>query len=160
MELLLCVAYLNPCDSFIAFDKGKLICLTQFYPAEFSNVEILVLDNQLETYIVDLRSHDGFTSLKGINDLSIKLVETKKHIMYPLVYLLVKLALILSVSTASVERAFSAMKIVKNRLRNRMGDSWMNDCLVTYIENDIFCKIDNEKILQCFQNMKTRREQL
>ena len=123
MELLLCVAYLNPCDSFIAFYKGKLIRLAQFYPAEFSNIEILVLDNQLETYIVDLRSHDGFTNLKGINDLSIKLVKTKKHIFYPLVYLLVKLALILPVSTASVERAFSAMKIVKNHLRNRMRDS-------------------------------------
>ena len=36
----------------------------------------------------------------------------------------------------------------------------MNDFLVTYIEKDVFCKIDNEKILQCFQNMKTRKEQL
>ena len=77
-------ASLNPCDSFIAFDKGKLICLAQFYSAEFSNVEILVLDNQLETYIVDLRSHDGFTSLKGINDFSIKLVETKKKYCVPI----------------------------------------------------------------------------
>ena len=90
-----------------------LIYLAQFYPAEFSNVEILSFDNQLKTYIVDLRSHDEFTSLKGINDLSTKLMETKKHIVYLLVYLLVKLALILPVSTASVERAFSTMKIVK-----------------------------------------------
>ena len=75
-------------------------------------------------------------------------------------YLLVKLALILPVSTASIERIFSAIKIVKNRLRNRIKDSWMNDCLVMYIEKDIFCKIDNENILQCFQNMKTRKEQL
>ncbi|KAJ0975429.1 hypothetical protein J5N97_017394 [Dioscorea zingiberensis] len=160
MELLLCVAYLSPCNSFAAFDKGKLIHLAQFYPSEFSETELHVLDNQLETYIIDLRSHDEFKSLKGINELSIKLVETKKHIVYPLVYLLVKLALILPVSTASVERVFSAMKIVKNRLRNRMGDSWMNDCLITYIEKEIFCSIDNEKILHRFQTMKTRREQL
>ena len=112
------MASLNPCDSFIAFDKEKLIRLAQFYPIEFSNVKILVLNNQRETYIVDLRSHDGFTSLKDINDLSLKLVGTKKHIVYLLVYLLVKLALILSVSTASVERVFSVMKIVKNRLCN------------------------------------------
>ena len=113
MELLLCAASLNPCDSFTAFDKEMLIRLAQFYPAEFSNVEILALDNQLKTYIVDLRSHDELTSLKGINDLSTKPAETKKHIMYLLVYLLVKLALILSVSTTSVKRAFSTMKIVK-----------------------------------------------
>ena len=28
MKLLLCVAFLNSCDSFIVFDKKKLICLT------------------------------------------------------------------------------------------------------------------------------------
>ena len=49
------------------------------------------------------------------------------------------------------------MKIVKNRLRNRLGDAWMNDCLVTYIEKDVFNKIDNEQIIQRFQNMKSHR---
>ena len=53
MELLLCAVSLNPCDSFTVFDKEMLIRLAQFYPAKFSNVEILVLDNQVETYIVD-----------------------------------------------------------------------------------------------------------
>ncbi len=54
--------------------------------------------------------------------LAKKLVETKKNIVYLLVYLLVELSLILPVTTATVERAFSAMKFVKNRLHNRMGD--------------------------------------
>jgi hypothetical protein len=69
----------------------------------------------------------------------------KKDITYPLVYSLVTLSLILQVVTATVERTFSAMNIVKNCLRNRMRDQWMNDCLVTYIENDIFKTISNEK---------------
>ncbi|XP_057769458.1 uncharacterized protein LOC130989445 [Salvia miltiorrhiza] len=63
-------------------------------------------------------------------------------------------------ATASVERAFSAMKLVKSDLRNRMQDEWMNDSLIVYIENDIFSTIDNEKILQRFQSMSTRRNQL
>ncbi|XP_057418559.1 uncharacterized protein LOC130712758 [Lotus japonicus] len=46
-ELLLCVACLSPRDSFVAFDKEKLIRLAQFYPSEFSHVELLVLDSQL-----------------------------------------------------------------------------------------------------------------
>jgi hypothetical protein len=87
------------------------------------------------------------------------MVEMKKDITYPLVYSLVTLSLILSVAIATVERAFSAMNIVKNRLRNRMGDQWMNDCLVMYIEKDIFKTINNEKIMQRFQGMKTRRGQ-
>jgi len=88
------------------------------------------------------------------------MVGMKKDITYPLVYSLVTLSLILSVAIATVERAFSAMNIVKNRLRNRMGDQWMNDCLVMYIEKDIFKTINNEKIMQRFQGMKTRRGQL
>ncbi|CAK8542614.1 unnamed protein product [Lathyrus sativus] len=41
-----------------------------------------------------------------------------------------------------------------------MGDDWLNDCLVTYIERDIFVDVENEKIIQHFQNMKNCREQL
>ena len=41
-----------------------------------------------------------------------------------------------------------------------MRDRWMNDCLMVYIEKDVACSIDNEIIMQRFQNMKTRRRQL
>jgi hypothetical protein len=41
-----------------------------------------------------------------------------------------------------------------------MGDKWMNDSLVVYIEKDIFDKIDNEVIMKQFQNIKTQIEQL
>ena len=87
-------------------------------------------------------------------------MSTRKHETYPLIYLLVKLALTLPVVTATVERNFSAMKYIKNELRNRMGKRWMNDCLMVYIEKDVVCSIDNETIMQRFQNMKTRKRQL
>ena len=48
------------------------------------------------------------------------------------------------------------MNIIKNRLRNQIGDQWMNDCLVTYIEKDKFKTIKCEEIMQRFQNMKNR----
>ena len=41
-----------------------------------------------------------------------------------------------------------------------MKDEKMNDCLLAYIEKDIFNNIDNEAIMQRFQNMKNRRGQL
>ena len=69
---------------------------------------------------------------------------------------LVTLALILLLTTATVERVFSTMNIIKNRLRNQIGDQWINDCLVTYIEKDIFKTIKCEEIMQRFQNMKNR----
>ena len=83
---------------------------------------------------------------------------TAKDKVYQLV--LRTLALILPVTTATVERTFSAMSIIKNQLRNQMGDQWMNGCLVTYIDRDLFDKIDNEVIMYRFQNMKSRRGQL
>jgi membrane-anchored glycerophosphoryl diester phosphodiesterase (GDPDase) len=137
-----------------------LIRLAKFYPSEFSTVELMKLDSQLETFIIDLRSDDQFSKLNGIVDLSEMLVKTKKHIVYPMIYLLLKLVLILPVATATVERSFSAMKYVKNGLRNRMRDEWLNDCLVTYIESDIFDNVDTEKIIEHFQNMKPHKGQL
>ena len=145
---------------FSASDKEKLLRLAQLYPNDFSSIELIVLENQLITYILDMRSSGEFSMLNGISALAEKLVLTKKNTVYPLVYLLVKLALILPISTTSVERGFSAMKIVKNRLRNRMGDQLLNDSLITYIKKAVFDGIGNEAIMHRFQNMKNRCRQL
>ena len=147
---------LNPDSLFLAFNKEKLIGLAQFYPSDFSTIQVSFLDNQLETYIHDMRSIEEFSAFKGIGQLAKKMVEMKKNVSYPLVYSLVTLALILLVATATVERGFSAMNIIKNQLCNQIGDQWMNDCLVTYIEKDIFKTIECEEIMQRFQNIKSR----
>jgi len=154
------MACLNPSDSFSTFNKEKLIRLALFYPSEFSIVDLMLLGDQLDTYIIDLRGDDEFSGIEGIASLVEKIVKTKKNLTFSLVYMLIKLSLLLSVATATVERVFSAMHIVKIRLRNRMKDKLMNDSLVVYIEKDIFDKIDNGTIIKRFQNIKTRREQL
>ncbi|XP_058783530.1 uncharacterized protein LOC131658224 [Vicia villosa] len=159
-RLLICMVCLCPSNLFFTFDKAKLMEFAKFYSSEFCPTSLVMLDNQFETYIIDMRMSAEFASLKGINDLSKKLVATKRHIVYPLLYKLLKLALILPVATATVERSFFAMKILKTRLRNRIGDELMNNCLVTYIEKDVFSKIDNELIIQRFQNLRPRRGQL
>ena len=160
IDLLLCMAYLNPSNSFVAFDKEKLILLAKFYPSNFLGTNILALDSQLQNYIFDMRSNDFFLEFQRVSKLAEKLVSTRKYEIYPLVYLLVKLALTLPIVTATVKISFLAMKYIKNELRNQMRDQWMNDCLIVYIEKDLVCNIDNETIMQRFQNMKTRRGQL
>ncbi|XP_057461111.1 uncharacterized protein LOC130751528 [Actinidia eriantha] len=159
-ELLVCMACLSPANSFSAFDKQKLIRLTSFYPNDFSTHDCMVLEDQLDSYEYDMRFSSEFEGLKGLGELAQKMVETKRSGVYPLVYRLLKLALVLPVATASVERAFSAMKIVKNRLRNRMGDQFLNDSLLVYIEKKRFKEISNDAIIVRFQKMKTRRGQL
>ena len=103
-----------------------------------------------------MQSIEEFSTFRGIGQIVEKMVEMKKNVSYQLIYSLVTLALILLVATATVERAFSIMNIIKNRLRNQIGDQWMNNCLVTYIEKDIFKTIKYEKIMQRFQNIKNR----
>ncbi|KAK4255996.1 hypothetical protein QN277_008919 [Acacia crassicarpa] len=156
-NLLECMACLNPCNSFSEFDKNKLCKFAGYYPSDFDLIDLVMLEYQLDTYIVDVQSDPNFLNLQGIADLAKRMVEKKKHIVYPLVYLLVKLALTLPVATASVERAFSAMKYIKNALRNQMGDEWLNDCLVPYIEKDVFDSIDNKTIMMEFQKLRPRR---
>jgi hypothetical protein len=73
---------------------------------------------------------------------------------------MIKLALILPVATATINKIFLAFKLVKNRLHDQIRGDLLNDCVVTYINKDIFKSVDNEKILQCFHYMKSCNERL
>ena len=92
-------------------------------------------------------NNDLFLEFQGVGELAEKLVKKRTHETYLLVYLLVKLVLTILVATATVERSFLTMKYIKNELHNRMGDQWMNDCLVVYIEREVTYSIDNEIIM-------------
>ncbi|KAJ0802246.1 hypothetical protein HanPI659440_Chr03g0126961 [Helianthus annuus] len=159
MELLVCMGSLSPIDSFSSFDKQKLIRLAEFYPNEFSSIDLRHLNNQLDNYIDDVRKDERFMGLKDIKELSKKLVEVKKHQVYNLVYLLIKLALILPIATASVERASSAMTYVKKELKNSVSDELLNDRLVAYVEGEVHFKISNDDIIKNFESSKIRQEQ-
>jgi hypothetical protein len=91
------------------------------------------------------------TNLKSIIELSAMLVETNKHQQYFLVYKLLKLVLILPVATASVERVFSSMNYVKNKLRNKMSDEYLKNALVTFVERDFFSQVKDEDVIKIFQ---------
>ncbi|XP_042426243.1 uncharacterized protein LOC122014124 [Zingiber officinale] len=130
-EVLTCIACLDPKDSFSQFDIGKLLHLAELYLEDFSLTDRVILEDQLETYIQNVQGE--FSMIEDLGSLAKKLVETGKNTIFPLVYHLIELVLVLPVATASVERVFSAMKIIKTDLRNRMGDEWMNDSLVVYI---------------------------
>ncbi|KAI5677984.1 hypothetical protein M9H77_08934 [Catharanthus roseus] len=117
---------------------------------DFSNTDKFELKAQLNTYISYMRSSDGtaFSGLSDIGDLAKKMVETKSQKFFNLVYRLIEFALVLPVAT------------VINDLRNRMGDEFLNNSLVCYVEQEAFMSIENENILQRFQNMQTRKIKL
>jgi hypothetical protein len=83
-----------------------LINYARFYPLEFSCLEFIGLYNQRENYILDVCFYEQFFNLEGNSDLSRMLVITRKHIAYPIVYLILKLALLLFVANATVRKVF------------------------------------------------------
>ena len=131
--------------------------LAEFYPDDIPSNAFQRLEMQLDNYIDDLRKDDSFKDLNNLVDLSVKLVETQRDKVYDLVYLLLKLVLILPVATASVERAFSAMNSVKNKSRNRLSDNVLDAILCTYIEREIFSKVNEDDILETFMAITKRR---
>jgi hypothetical protein len=88
-----------------------------------------------------MRRDERFRKVKNLIELSVMLVQTKKSIKHDIVYKLLKLVLVLLVATATVERVFSSMNYVKKKLRNKMRDQYLNDCLVTFIECDFFLEV-------------------
>jgi hypothetical protein len=45
----------------------------------------------------------------------------------------------------------------KNSLRNRMNDGLLDDCLIIFIERDIFLNVKEEDITNCFMVISRRR---
>ncbi|GKC94028.1 zinc finger MYM-type protein 1-like protein [Tanacetum coccineum] len=134
-ELLVCMGCLRPNDSFLAFNKDKLVRLAKLYPSSYSELDRVYLDVELETFLFDMKTNSKFPQLKGIERLASKLVKKKKHIIYHLIYPLIKLVLVLPVSTASVEKSHfsAAMKYCKTRLgdlRNQNRRERKNECLL------------------------------
>ncbi|KRH71710.1 hypothetical protein GLYMA_02G163400v4 [Glycine max] len=107
---------------YVAIDKICVEMDHRFSEGNFSDDDRGTIRDQLETYVLQVRRNASFSTCEDVQSLAMKMVQTEKHLVFPLVYKLIELALILPVSTASVERAFSAMKIIKSKLRNKIND--------------------------------------
>ncbi|KAH1208753.1 Zinc finger MYM-type protein 1 [Glycine max] len=158
--ILDCFSCLDPKNSFSKFDVDKLARLADIYHADFSDDDRGTIRDQLETYVLQVRRNASFSTCEDVQSLAMKMVQTEKHLVFPLVYKLIELALILPVSTASVERAFSAMKIIKSKLRNKINDVWFNDLMVCYTEREIFKSLDDIDIIRTFTAKKSRKGHL
>ena len=159
-RLLKCIACLDPRDSFSNFDHDKLVELANIYSIDFSSQELYLLTDQLNIYIDVMKRSTEFLACDSLSSLALKLVQSRQHLVFPLVYRLIRLALTLPVATASVERVFSAMNIIKTDLRNKMGDHWLNDLMVCFVEREIFAKISDKEIMVHFHALKNRRGHL
>ena len=56
IELLLCMACLDPTNLFSTYDKTKLLQFAKFYPNEFLTVKLIAFEHQLDNYILSMHS--------------------------------------------------------------------------------------------------------
>jgi hypothetical protein len=127
-----------------------LIKLVEFCPHDFDFKALVKLHFQMECYINDVSKDENFTNLRSLTEISMMLVKTDRILRYHIIYKLLKLVLVLPVATAGVERVFSSMKFIKNKLRSKMGQRFLNGCFVTFIERD-FLQVRDDGIITSFQ---------
>ncbi|KAM0827454.1 hypothetical protein ACQ4PT_068178 [Festuca glaucescens] len=156
-ELLILCNALDPRDSFSSLKIDDVCSLaSKYYSDDFSEQEINNLRCQLQHYELDVPTNPRFQNLSSVSDLCHQLAKTGKSVDYNLIDRLIRLVLTLPVSTAMTERAFSAIKLVKTRLRNKMEDGFLRDCLLIYIEKEIAVGFSTDEIIDEF-NTDTRR---
>ncbi|KAH9779330.1 TTF-type domain-containing protein [Citrus sinensis] len=125
LELLTLSSSLNPIDAFKSFKIEDICSLAErFYPEDFTKIELQALRRQLECFETDIHSLQEFQNITSLAKLCQRLVETRKSQIYLLLNRLIRLVLTLHVSTATTERAFSAMKLIKTTHRNKMENEF------------------------------------
>ncbi|PWA54958.1 hypothetical protein CTI12_AA430160 [Artemisia annua] len=155
-ELLLLSVTLDPRKSFNADDICKLV--TKYYPLDFTEQERIEFRLELQHYELD--NDPRLKNISSLSELCRGLQITEKSEMYPLIDRLVRLILTLPVSTATSERAFSKMKLVKTRLRSTMSDDFLKSSMILSIEREIVGTLCTEKMIDDFYSKSQRRVQM
>ncbi|KAL4107179.1 hypothetical protein QTP88_017562 [Uroleucon formosanum] len=91
--------------------------------------------------------HDLYSISKILNQLPNAFQETLK---------IINILMTLPVTTASNERFFSSLNLVKTHLRLTMGNERLSDLLVIAIESDVSSKINLDDAVDLFSKMKKR----
>lgn len=160
MDLLSTSATLIPRNKFKGF-KASDMCemVKKYYPADFPQ-DVYALQQQLNHFVVDASKDEELKKISTLVDLCRCLVETGRHTIYNLIDRLLRLLITLPVSTASAERAFSSMKIIKTRLRNKMEDDYLANNLLVNIEGGILETYTHEDVIADFRSKKDRKADL
>jgi hypothetical protein len=161
-ELLSCMSALDPRKGFSDWSpahKAKVIKLANFYPQEFSASDLRALEFEIPLFVSGMKALDEsvLLDLESFEALSVFFVDSSRDSVFPNIAKLIGLVLTLPVTTASGERSFSAMKIIKNRLRSKMGQEFLRGLLIVGIEKELAAKISNFQVIDRYHSSGPRR---
>ena len=76
----------------------------------------------------------------------------------PLLSRLLKLVIVIPSTTATCERNFSGLSFIKNKLRNKLGDDYLDDLMLGFLEKDLVNKILKteelrERVIDVFRDL-------
>ena len=100
------------------------------------------------------------------NNREMDFIQLWKHILdtdenvsfnYPTIILVVRIALLIPLSNAHVERIFSQTKLIKNNLRNKMQINTLDNHLMILLNGPEIQNFNFEKAYEHWTNQKTRR---
>jgi hypothetical protein len=84
------------------------------------------------------------------------IVQRKLREGNPNVFILLRIIMSVPVTTASAERSFSRLKLIKTYLRTKMAQERLTGLAILSIENEVASALDNSEILGSFSSRKSR----
>ena len=141
---------LDPSNNFESFDIKNLLELAKYYSADFTAKELNELEGELRHFRTFVQDNPRYKDATTFAKLAESVCKDKTFLSQT--YKLVCLINVLPITSATAERTFSALKIIKTRLRNKIGDDWLVHCLIIFIEKEIAKGLTTQEIVNRFKN--------
>ena len=113
-----------------------------------------------EYLILKETKEDCLQSCKTVLDVLQALHQTGLYRVFGELYRLYRLLVTLPVTTASCERSFSKLTIVKSKIRSTTAQDRPENLMILSVENDITNSLNFEDVIDRFASMGPRRMQL
>lgn len=114
---------------------------------------------RLRTELEVIYSRDDFRLLKGIIPTINYIISNNMNDLFKKVLKLLKLLVVIPMTSSEAERGFSTLKRIKTCLRSTMGEERLNALSILSIESEMIAEdIDfNKKVIDNFSSTKNRR---
>lgn len=145
--------YLQFCSNFCLIENNALLPKTLHKPVNNYDEEYTddndinyddfdMNDEKYENENVDIDKHDKINMASTLNIFKIFCMANLASV-FPNLYYVLKLSVTLPVSSCSVERSFSKLKLIKTKLRNSIGQHRLEQLIKISCESDIEPNVEN-----------------
>ena len=104
-----------------------------------------------------LLHHEAATTCTTAYEVLQLLRRSRLHSVYPNLHQLYRLMATIPVTTATCERSFSKLALIKNQLRSTMGQKRLEGLMILSVESDITECLSFEDVIKRFSVMAPRR---